>query len=72
VLVLGAHLEEAFDRLEHLEHVAHVTCLVHAMDRVAPLTEEQLAQLIVQARKRGIRLPQGAGATTTDDEKESF
>ncbi len=58
VLVLGRDLEDAFNRLEHLEHIATVAYLVSSTDTIEPLTKVELHKLTVQARKLGQHLSQ--------------
>ena len=53
VLVLGRNLEDAFNRLEHLEYVAHVAYLVGSMGAVSPLTKADLLKLTTNARRVG-------------------
>ena len=53
VLVLGTDLQDAYNRLEHLEHIAQVAYLVSSMDHIEPLTKVELHKLTKQARKLG-------------------
>ena len=56
VLVLGKDLQDAFNRLEHLEHVAEVACRVRSMGDIQPLTKGEIEKLIKQARHLGHQL----------------
>ena len=56
VLVLGKDLEDAFNRLEHLEHIAQVAYFVRAMGEVQPLTKGEIDKLLRQARHVGHQL----------------
>lgn len=58
VLVLGSDLQDAYNRLEHLEHIAQVAYLVSSMDHIEPLTKVQLNKLTKQARKLGQQISQ--------------
>lgn len=58
VLVLGKDLEDAFNRLEHLEHVARVAYLVSSMGTIEPLTKTELRKLTQQARRIGQQISQ--------------
>jgi len=53
VLVLGKDLEEAFNRLEHLEYIARVAYLVGSMGAVSPLTKADLLKLTTHGRRIG-------------------
>lgn len=56
VLVLGEDLEDAFNRLEHLEHLARVACLVNSMGSVEPLTQAEIRKLTERARDLGEKI----------------
>ncbi len=58
VLVLGKDLLDAFNRLEHLEHIANVAYLVSSTDTIEPLTKVELHKLTVQARRLGQHISQ--------------
>lgn len=58
VLVLGSDLEDAYNRLEHLEHIAQVAYLVSSMDHIEPLTKVELHKLTKEARKLGQHISQ--------------
>ncbi len=58
VLVLGSDLKDAYNRLEHLEHIAQVAYLVSSMDHIEPLTKVELHKLTTQARKLGQQISQ--------------
>lgn len=53
VLVLGKDLLDAFNRLEHLEHIANVAYLVSSLGTIEPLTKSELRKLTTQARRLG-------------------
>lgn len=53
VLVLGNDLQDAYNRLEHLEHVARVAYLVSSMGPIEPMTQTELRKLLTYARKMG-------------------
>jgi L-fuculose-phosphate aldolase len=56
VLVLGSDLEEAYNRLEHLEHMARVAYLVNSLGTIEPLTKSELRRLSSEARKIGQKI----------------
>lgn len=56
VLVLGENLEDAYNRLEHLEHMARVAYLVSSTGTIEPLTKAELRKLTTQARKLGQKI----------------
>jgi len=56
VLVLGKDLQDAFNRLEHLEYIAHVAYLVGSMGAVSPLTKADLLKLTTNARRVGYEI----------------
>ncbi len=58
VLVLGKDLQDAYNRLEHLEHIANVAYLVSSMGTIEPLTKTELRKLTSQARKLGQHISQ--------------
>ncbi|MFA4874565.1 MAG: class II aldolase/adducin family protein, partial [bacterium] len=58
VLVLGKDLKDAYNRLEHLEHIACVAYLVSSMGTIEPLTKADLRKLTTQARKLGQHISQ--------------
>ncbi len=58
VLVLGDDLQDAFNRLEHLEHIARVAYLVSSMGSIEPMTTTELRKLTKQARKLGQQISQ--------------
>jgi len=53
VLVLGKDLLDAYNRLEHLEHMARVAYLVSSLGTIEPLTKTELRKLSEHARKIG-------------------
>ncbi|MBT3181284.1 MAG: class II aldolase/adducin family protein [Deltaproteobacteria bacterium] len=53
VLVLGQDLQDAYNRLEHLEHMARVAYLVSSTSGIEPLTKNELRKLTKQARTLG-------------------
>ena len=58
VLVLGKDLLDAYNRLEHLEHIANVAYLVSSLGSIEPLTKTELRKLTVQARRLGQHISQ--------------
>ena len=56
VLVLGKDLEDAYNRLEQLEYIAHVAYLVGSMGSVNPLTKAELLRLTSQGRRIGLEI----------------
>ena len=58
VLVLGSDLQDAYNRMEHLEHIAQVAYLVSSMDHIEPLTKVELNKLTKQARVLGQQISQ--------------
>ncbi len=54
-LTLGRSLEEAFDRLENLEHTARILAAARAMGPVEPLDEAQRARLVTMASQLGLQ-----------------
>lgn len=58
VLVLGQDLLDAYNRLEHLEHIANVAYLVSSLGTIEPLTKTELRKLTSQARKLGQQISQ--------------
>ncbi|MBN1282466.1 MAG: class II aldolase/adducin family protein [Proteobacteria bacterium] len=58
VLVLGRDLLDAYNRLEHLEHIANIAYLVSSLGTIEPLTKTELRKLTSQARKLGQQISQ--------------
>jgi len=56
VLVLGEDLEDAYNRLEHLEHMARVAYLVSSTGTIEPLTKTELRKLTRHARHLGQKI----------------
>lgn len=56
VLVLGTDLLDAYNRLEHLEHMARVAYLVSSIGTIEPLTKTELRKLSKEARRLGQRI----------------
>jgi len=56
-LTLGRTLQEAYDRLEIVEHSAEITHAARALGPVAPLPEAEVAKLADIARAFGIPQP---------------
>lgn len=56
VLVLGSDLLDAYNRLEHLEHMARVAYLVSSIGTIEPLTKTELRKLSKEARRLGQKI----------------
>ncbi|HPW45413.1 MAG TPA: class II aldolase/adducin family protein [bacterium] len=53
VLVLGKDLEDAFNRLEHLEQIARVAYLVKSMGGIEPMSKHEVKKIAERARSLG-------------------
>jgi L-fuculose-phosphate aldolase len=56
VITTGETMQEAFNRLELVEHAANITYLVKQYGEVPPLHREDIKRLIKSAHKRGINI----------------
>ncbi|MDY0061666.1 MAG: class II aldolase/adducin family protein [Myxococcota bacterium] len=59
-LTFGEDLEQAFLRLEGLEHAARITCLARAMGPLEPLGHAQVARLEELGRRLGVPVAPGS------------
>lgn len=58
VFAIGTNLDEAFDRLEMVEHTAQIAYMLSLKGRIPLLGREQLSNLIDLAKSQGIYIPQ--------------
>jgi L-fuculose-phosphate aldolase len=56
VLVLGEDLMDAYNRLEHLEHMARIAHLVSSTGSIEPLTKAEIRKISKEARKIGQKI----------------
>ncbi len=56
VLVIGENMLDAFNRLEHLEHMARVVYLLSSMGSIEPMTKTELQKLSENARALGQKI----------------
>jgi L-fuculose-phosphate aldolase len=54
-LTVGKTLEEAFNRLERIEHSAKVTAIARQIGNISPLPKEEVDRLIEIADEMGVR-----------------
>jgi L-fuculose-phosphate aldolase len=72
VVTFGTTLEEAFQRMERVEHVARVTFLARMLGGEKPLTKSELKRLCaVSERSYGMRIRENVGAGQGKGRKQS-
>lgn len=54
-VTMGRTLEEAFYRMETVEHAAQVVCMAHTLGKVEPLSSKETERLLTIKRELGIK-----------------
>jgi len=58
-LTVGETLQKAFEKLEKIEHCAHITLMARQLGRVSTLSPDQVEKLISLREKLGIKVKRG-------------